>query len=84
MSEHTSFIVDLAQEQDYQFKVKFDWEQARDLLVDTGQPLGQSNGPDSERLLAAAVGYCLTASLLFSMRNKFKTKPWQTADRSHG
>jgi organic hydroperoxide reductase OsmC/OhrA len=75
MSAQASFIVDLAQEQDYQFKVKFDWEQAGDLLVDAGQPLGQSKGPDSERLLAAAVGYCLTASLLFSMRNKFKQNP---------
>lgn len=71
MSEQTSFTVNLAQQQDYQFKVKFDWDEAGDLLVDTGPPVGQSKGPDSERLLATAVGYCLTASLLFSMR-KFK------------
>lgn len=75
MSEQAGFTIDLAQEQNYQFKVKFDLDQVADLLVDAGPPLGQSKGPDSERLLAAAVGYCLTASLLFSMRNKFKQNP---------
>ena len=75
MSEQASFTVALEQQQDYQFKVNFDWGQATDLLVDAGRPLGQSAGPDSERLLAAAVGYCLTASLLFAMREKFKQNP---------
>lgn len=64
MSEH--FAITLEQQQDYRFKASFDWDQAADLLVDSGEPLGQREGPDSERLLAVAVGYCLTASLLFS------------------
>lgn len=74
MSEQAGFTINLDQQQGYEFKVKFDWDKAADLLVDTGEPMGQSKGPDSERLLAAAVGYCLTASLLFSMR-KFKQTP---------
>ena len=75
MSEQANFAIALEQQQDYQFKVRFDWGQATDLLVDAGRPLGQGTGPDSERLLAAAVGYCLTASLLFAMREKFKQNP---------
>jgi organic hydroperoxide reductase OsmC/OhrA len=73
MSEQSGFAVTLEQAEDYRFKATFDWK-VPELLLDAGAPLGQSQGPDSERLLAAAVGYCLTASLLFSMR-KFKQNP---------
>jgi organic hydroperoxide reductase OsmC/OhrA len=74
MSEQSGFTIKLEQEQDYQFKASFDLSKVPELGLDAGEPLGQSKGPDSERLVAVAVGYCLSASLLFSMR-KFKQNP---------
>lgn len=75
MAADAPFTIHLEQEQDYGFRVVFDWENAADLLVDTGRPLGAAGGPDAERLVAAGAGYCLTASLLFCLRNKFKQAP---------
>jgi organic hydroperoxide reductase OsmC/OhrA len=74
MPQDVSFAIHLEQREDYQFNMKFDWPDVPDLSLDSGPPLGRGAGPDAERLLAAAVGYCLTASLLFCMR-KFKQTP---------
>lgn len=74
MAEDHSFRVELEQRQDYEFDLRFDWPAVPDLALDSGPPLGRSAGPDAERLLAGAVGYCLTASLFFCMR-KFKQSP---------
>ena len=70
----TVFSIELEQEDDYRFRTTFDWPAAPAVAVDTSPPLGRGEGPDAERLLAAAVGYCLTASLLFATR-KFKQDP---------
>jgi hypothetical protein len=56
MSEETNFVVELKQIEDYQFKVKFDWPNVADLLLDEPQPLGQSAGPNAARLIAARGG----------------------------
>jgi organic hydroperoxide reductase OsmC/OhrA len=74
MPEDVSFSIDLEQEDGYEFKLKFDWNGVPDVALDSAPPLGHAAGPDAERLLAGAVGYCLTASLLFCMR-KFKQSP---------
>ena len=37
-------------------------------MTDSTAPVGQGSGPDSEKLLVAAVANCLSASLLFSLR----------------
>jgi len=63
----------LSQQRDFQFKVEFGVDIAP-LLVDEPAPLGAGQGPSPEQLLAAAVGNCLAASLLFSLR-KYKQQP---------
>ena len=65
--------VELAQQQDYRFAVHFG-DAVPDLLADEPPPLGTGAGPSPVQLLAAAVGDCLSNSLLFALR-KFKQKP---------
>ncbi|MFZ5565494.1 MAG: OsmC family protein [Pseudomonadota bacterium] len=63
----------LRQQQDFQFEIDFG-EGKPPLLGDEGPPLGQGAGPTPVQLLAAAVGNCLSDSLLFALR-KFKQAP---------
>ena len=65
--------VHLVQRQDYQFTMQFGGA-APDWLADEPPPLGQGAGPSPVQLLAAAVGNCLSDSLLFALR-KFKQAP---------
>jgi len=62
--------VRLNQRHDYQFDNQFG-ASVPGLLTDEPAPLGQGAGPSPVQLLCAAVGNCLSASLLFSLR-KFK------------
>jgi uncharacterized OsmC-like protein len=65
--------VHLVQRLDYQFEMQFG-ASVPAWLADEPPPLGQGAGPSPVQLLAAAVGNCLSDSLLFALR-KFKQAP---------
>lgn len=72
MSESKPRVV-LRQQQDFQFAIDFGAGLPK-LIGDEHPPLGQGQGPTPVQLLAAAVGNCLSDSLLFALR-KFKQAP---------
>ena len=65
--------VTLTQQQDYRFDIRFD-DSMPVLTSDEPAPLGTGQGPSPVQLLCAAVGNCLSDSLLFALR-KFKQEP---------
>jgi len=75
MSESMSFELELVQQRDYEFNVKFDWPDVADLHLDEPPPLGRASGPNASRLIGAAVANCLSASLLFCLQGKFRNTP---------
>ena len=72
MSDKT-IQIELTQRHDYRFDVQFGGD-APVLTTDEPAPLGAGLGPSPVQLLAAAVGNCLSDSLLFALR-KFKQVP---------
>jgi uncharacterized OsmC-like protein len=74
MAEGSRFTITLEHLEEYEFKVRFDWDGVEDLLLDEPVPMGGQRGPNAARLLAAAVGNCLSASLIFCLR-KAKIEP---------
>ena len=65
--------VKLVQVADYRFAIHYQ-DGAPPLPGDEPPPLGQSQGATPSQFLAAAVGSCLSDSLLFALR-KFKQNP---------
>ena len=64
--EH-EFAVTLTWQQGYAFSVDFENDDIPELRTDEPAPLGEGAGPNPARLLAAAVGNCLSASLKFCL-----------------
>jgi len=66
--------VGIEQVDGYQFSVRFDKPHYAGLLMDEPPPLGRDQGPNAARVLAAAIGNCLCASLVFCAGRKAGVK----------
>jgi len=51
----------------HKFQVEFDEPRYPKLIVDEEEPLGKGEGPNPVRLLSAAVGQCLSSSLIYCL-----------------
>lgn len=64
----------------FEFRVRFDKEQYPELHMDEPPPLGQDRFPNPARILAASIGNCLAASLMFCMKRAKKPIAGVAAD----
>jgi uncharacterized OsmC-like protein len=74
------FSLHVEQVAGFEFRVKFDKEQFAELKMDEPPPLGGDTGPSAARVLAAAIGNCLAASLLFCLKRAHATVEHVSAD----
>ena len=51
----------------YKFDVNFDVDYLPNLLADEPKPIGEGAGPNAPRLLAAAMGQCMSSSLIYCL-----------------
>lgn len=68
--------------ENYRLKVSFNSDKIEDIFVDEPEPLGEGTYPNAGRLLAAAVGSCLCASLAFCLRKSRASVTSMTAEVS--
>ena len=66
--EEKGLTLTLDLQKGYEFLVDFHQDGIPPLLMDEPPPLGEDHGLNASRLLAAAVGNCLSASALFCLR----------------
>lgn len=69
----STFSLRVEQVDGFEFKVKFDNDAFAPLRLDEPPPLGHDLAPNAARILAAAIGNCLAASLVFCLK-KGKTE----------
>jgi uncharacterized OsmC-like protein len=68
----------------YKFSVEFDVDDMPSLIVDEPKPIGQDSGPNPPRLLSAAVGSCLSSSLLYCLsKAHVKIKNFETTVKTN-
>lgn len=66
--------IELRQQADFRFEVRFDNPAVPVLVTDEPSPIGGDAGPGPSQLLATAAANCLAASLLYAMR-KYRNDP---------
>lgn len=64
------FKLRIEQVDGFDFRVDFDKEQYASLRMDEPEPLGHDSAPNPARILAAAIGDCLSASLVFCLKRR--------------
>lgn len=64
-----SVAVSLESLDGFRFRVDFEPSGA-ELVMDEPEPLGEGSGPAASEVLSAAIGNCLSASLLFCLRKR--------------
>jgi organic hydroperoxide reductase OsmC/OhrA len=67
------FAIEVERVEDFAFTVRFDKPSLGELHLDEPAPLGKDSAPNPVRVLAAAVGTCLSASLLFCLKRAHQT-----------
>lgn len=67
MSESPTFALSMERQERFRFDVTFDNPAWPTLVLDEPAPLGDDAAPNASRVLGAAVGNCLAASLLFCL-----------------
>ena len=67
MSEEKTLTIELERLKDYSFRVDFG-KGIESLVTDEAPPVGSGSGPNPSMMLAAAMGNCLSASLLFCLQ----------------
>jgi organic hydroperoxide reductase OsmC/OhrA len=67
IDENKVFVTKLSRIANYQFKANFDTPKDFEVLIDEPEPIGKGSAPSASQFLAAAVGNCLSASLLFCL-----------------
>jgi uncharacterized OsmC-like protein len=68
LSEERGFSVSVRRQEGFRFEVDFGLEGVEPLYMDEPEPVGGDSGPNASKVLAAAMGNCLTASLLFCLQ----------------
>lgn len=64
------FTLHIDQVDGFEFRVRFDKDAHPELRMDEPAPLGRDSAPNPARILAAAIGDCLSASLIFCLRRR--------------
>ena len=52
----------------YKFNAEFDLDYMPNIILDETKPDGKGTGPNPTRLLSAAVGHCMSSSLIFCLK----------------
>lgn len=58
----------MRRQEGFRFEVNFGLEGVEPFYIDEPEPMGGNSGPNAGKVLAAAIGNCLTASLLFCLQ----------------
>ena len=67
MMSDRSIVTKLQRIDGYKFDVNFDVDYIPNMVADEPKPIGDGSGPNASRLLAAAVGQCMSSSLIYCL-----------------